>query len=148
MVKRLLAELEDGRTVEITDERLIELVKDHLAKQESNEYEFEFDSASDPRKAYPYVAKLVWEDGKLQRKFYNLEKLYGKKVVRVRGKFKAKNGDVIEMQKGGSWKNKYRYIYVVKDGKLIEVGDAIETKVQAKARDYLQGKIKLEELIG
>jgi len=43
------------------------------------EYKFEFEASEDPRKGVPYVAKLTLESGKLVRKFYPLNKTFGKK---------------------------------------------------------------------
>jgi hypothetical protein len=117
-------------------------------RYESKEFEFEFSATNDPRKGMPYVARLYWEDGKLQREFFDLHKEWGKKEVTVSGTYKAKTGDIIEIRTGGSWKNDYRAWYLVtEEGEQITVADIDSSKDKARVTEYLQGKIKAEELI-
>lgn len=63
-------------------------------------FEFAFEATSDPRKAIPYVALLVGldRDGKLNRKFLDFDRSYGKNSVTVSGKYTVKAGDLIEVQ--------------------------------------------------
>jgi len=117
-------------------------------RYESNEFEFEFSATSDPRKGKPYVARLYWEDGKIQRSFYDLNRQWGKKEITVSGTYRAKAGDIIEQRSGGSWKNDYRTWYLVTaDGEQIAVADIDNSKEKAKVIEYLQNKISAEELI-
>jgi hypothetical protein len=117
-------------------------------RYESKEFEFEFSATSDPRKGKPYVARLYWEDGKLQRSFYDLNRQWGRHEITVSGTYTAKAGDIIEIRSGGSWKNDYRAWYLVTaDGEQITVADIDNSKDKAKVTEYLQGKIKAEELI-
>ncbi len=117
-------------------------------RSESEEFEFEFSATSDPRKGMPYVARLYWEDGKLQREFFDLHKEWGKKEVTVSGTYRAKAGDIIERRWGGSWKNDYRAWYLVaKDGEQIEVADIDNSRDKARVTKYLQGKISASELL-
>ena len=117
-------------------------------RYESKEYEFEFSATSDPRKGKPYVARLYWEDGKLQRSFYDMSRQWGKHEITVSGTYKAKAGDIIEIRSGGSWKNDYRAWYLVTEGgEQVMVADINDSKDKAKVTEYLQGKIKAEELI-
>jgi hypothetical protein len=117
-------------------------------RYESKEFEFEFSATSDPRKGKPYVARLYWQDGKLQRSFYDLNRQWGKKEITVSGTYKARVGDIIEQRSGGSWKNDYRSWYLVtEEGELVVVADIDNSKDKAKVTEYLQGKIKAEELI-
>lgn len=110
---------------EMTIQELEELIRKAnkvLAEKrsESEEFEFEFSATSDPRKGKPYVARLYWEDGKLQRSFYDLNRQWGKNEVTVSGTYTAKAGDIIERRSGGSWKNDYRAWYLVTaDGEQI-----------------------------
>ncbi|NLZ91336.1 MAG: hypothetical protein GX918_05415, partial [Clostridiales bacterium] len=108
-------------------EELISGASKVLAKKkrsESKEFEFEFSATSDPRKGKPYVALLYWEDGKLQRSFYDLNRQWGKKEITVSGTYKARAGDIIEQRSGGSWKNDYRAWYLVtEDGEQVMVAD-------------------------
>ena len=117
-------------------------------RYESKEFEFEFSATSDPRKGKPYVARLYWQDGKLQRAFYDLNRQWGKKEITVSGTYKARAGDIIERRSGGSWKNDYRAWYLVTAaGEQVMVADIDSSKDKAKVTEYLQGKIKAEELI-
>lgn len=139
---------------EMTIQELEELIAEagkvlaEKKRYESKEFEFEFSATCDPRKGTPYVARLYWQDGKLQRSFYNLNKQWGKKEITVSGTYRAKTGDIIEQRNGGSWKNDYRAWYLVtKDGKKVMVADINNSKEKARVTEYLQGKINAEELI-
>jgi len=139
---------------EMTIQELEELISEAnkvLAEKKrstSEEFKFEFSATSDPRKGTPYVARLYWEDGKLQRDFYDLSRQWGKKQVTVSGVYTAKAGDIIERRSGGSWKNDYRAWYLVTaDGEQVMVADIDSSKDKAKVTEYLQGKITAEELI-
>ena len=114
----------------------------------AKEFVFEFSATSDPRKGMPYVARLYWQDGKLQRDFYDLNRQWGKKEVTISGTYTAKEGDIIEKRWGGSWKNDYRAWYLVaKDGEQIEVADIDNSRDKARVTGYLQGKISASELL-
>jgi hypothetical protein len=117
-------------------------------RYESNEFKFEFSATNDPRKGMPYVARLYWEDGKLQREFFDLHKEWGKKEVTVSGTYTAKAGDIIEIRSGGSWKNDYRAWYLVtEEGEQITVADIDNSKDKARVTEYLQNKISAAELL-
>jgi hypothetical protein len=47
-------------------------------------HEFYYEATIDPRKGYPYVAKLIWKEGKLEREFYNLKRSYGDLLSHLR----------------------------------------------------------------
>jgi hypothetical protein len=139
---------------EMTIQELEELIAEahriltEKKRSTSEEFEFEFSATSDPRKGKPYVARLYWEDGKLQRSFYDLNRQWGKKEITVSGTYKAKAGDIIEQRIGGSWKNDYRAWYLVtEDGEQIEVAYIDNTKEKMRVTEYLQGKISAEELL-
>ena len=137
-------------TIEELEELISEANKVLAEKKRSTseEYEFQFSATNDPRKGMPYVARLYWEDGKLQREFFDLHKEWGKKEVTVSGTYKAMTGDIIEIRTGGSWKNDYRTWYLVTaDGEQIAVADIDNSKEKAKVIEYLQNKISAEELI-
>ena len=136
-----IEQLESLRTI------INSLIEEKIEKNK-NEYEFEFNATNDPRKGVPFVERLVWENGKLERKFYDLEKTYGKNEVTVFGKYKAKDGDIIEIRKGGSWKNDYRYWYIVQGGKLIFVAHIDNAKDKADVIRYSKGEITADELLG
>ena len=132
-------------------ERLISEAGKVLAEKkryESNEFEFEFSATSDPRKGKPYVARLYWEDGKIQRSFYDMNRQWGKHEITVSGTYKARVGDIIEQRSGGSWKNDYRSWYLVTaDGKQVMVADIDNSEQKMRVTEYLQGKISAEELL-
>jgi hypothetical protein len=111
-------------------------------------YKFDFEVTLDPRKhGSPYVAKLVWKDGKLQREFYNLKRQYGKKEVTVWGTFEAEDGDVIEMREGASWRNDYRNWYLVWNGKLHFLTDIDDSERKRFVIDYISGDLSMEEVL-
>jgi hypothetical protein len=110
-------------------------------------HEFYYEATIDPRKGYPYVAKLVWKDGKLEREFYKLKREYGKKSVTVWGHFSAEDGDVIEMREDASWKNDYRYWYLVYGGELHLLTEVGNSRRKRYVIDYLSGEITLEEML-
>jgi hypothetical protein len=110
-------------------------------------HEFYYEATIDPRKGYPYVAKLVWRDGKVEREFYNLKREYGKKRVTVWGHFTAEDGDVVEMREDASWKNDYRYWYLVYKGKLYYLADASNSQRKRYVIDYLSGDLTMEEML-
>jgi len=131
-------------------EDLIRLAQEVLAEKRRAEktFEFEFEATNDPRKGVPYVARLFVKDGKIQREFFNLDKVYGKKEVTVSGKYRAKPGDIIEIRWGGSWKNDYRAWFLIdEDGKERRVADVSESRKKALVKKYLEGKISMEELL-
>lgn len=132
------------KTIEKINEE-IQKLKNKIIELESEkrnlleEFEFEADYATDKRKGYPYVAKIYLDcDQKLQRDFFDLEKEYDKNWIRIYGKFQAKIGEIVEIRKGGSWKNDYRDFYIVRnDGKLEHFANYTETK---KVKEYLKGE--------
>ena len=139
---------------EMTIQELEELIAEagkvlaEKKRNESKEFEFEFSATSDPRKGKPYVARLYWRDGKLQRAFYDLNRQWGKNVVTVCGTYTAKAGDIIERRRGGSWKNDYRSWYLVtEDGEQVVVADIDSSKDKARVTKYLRGKISAAELL-
>ena len=139
---------------EMTIQELEELISEatrvlaEKKRSESKEFEFEFSATSDPRKGKPYVARLYWQDGKLQRSFFNLNRQWGKNEVTVSGTYTANAGDIIERRWGGSWKNDYRAWYLVAtDGEQITVADIDDSAAKARVAEYLQGKINMAELL-
>jgi len=110
-------------------------------------YKFHFEATMDPRKGIPYVARLVVRDGKLEREFYSLKREYGKKSITVWGEFTAEDGDVVEMREGASWKNDYRYWYLVYKGKLYLLADVDSSKRKRYVIDYLSGELTMEEML-
>ncbi len=110
-------------------------------------HEFYYEATIDPRKGYPYVAKLVWKEGKLEREFYKLKRSYGKKTITVWGHFTAEDGDVIEMREDASWKNDYRYWYLVYKGKLYLLTRTTDSQRKRYVIDYLSGELTMEEML-
>lgn len=118
-------------------------------KEQQNKQEFtlEFEATTDPRKGKPYVAKLVIENGKIEREFFDLNRSYGKKEITVSGTYNVKVGEIIEQREGGSWKNDYRYWYLVKeDGILKKVADISDSRSKTEVEKYLKNEIKAEDL--
>lgn len=149
MKEELLKTLES-----MTDEELVALkqkideVLRERKRDEQKVYEFSFEATADPRKGIPFVARLYINGaGELKREFFNLQRQYGKKQVTVFGKFKAREGDVIEQRTGGTWNNEWRCWYVVANGKLEKVADIDNSREKLRVIKYLKNEISLEELL-
>ena len=130
---------------------LSQMVKEELERRKkanAEEFEFYFEASVDTRKRKnPYVARLYYLDGKIEREFKSLQRTYGKKEVTVYGHYTASVGDIIEKRHGGSWKNEYRYWYLIlPDGKEVEVADVDSSKQKQRVISYLKGEISAEEL--
>ena len=127
----------------LIDQRLSERSEQMMQPKSPATFTFEFDATTDPRKGFPYVAKLTGIDseGKFEREFFELERTYGKKEVTVSGKYTVKEGDLLEIRTGGSWKNDYRGYYLVHGGKEIHLGDTSESRVTAQVKKFLRGDI-------
>ena len=110
-------------------------------------FEFHFEATSHIPKWVPYVARLVVRNGRVEREFMKLEKVKGKKEITVSGRYTARAGDIIEKRHGGSWKNEYRYWYLVqKDGQEVKVANFSSAKEKQKVISYLKGEVSMEEL--
>ena len=131
---------------------LYQSVKEVLKKKKranAEEFEFYFEaSANTAKRKNPYVAKLFVSNDKVERKFMDLERVYGKGVVTVYGSYTASAGDIIEKRHGGSWKNEYRYWYLItEDGKEVEVADIDSSKQKQRVIEYMKGNITMRELL-
>jgi hypothetical protein len=121
-----------------------------VKENSKDEFSFKFDFEQlDTRKGIPYAAKLyIDEKGKINRDFFHLEKIYGKNSVNVTGEFKACVGDIIEQREGGSWKNDYRYWYLVtENGQLVKVADIASSIEKTLVQKYMLHEISSFELI-
>ena len=129
---------------------LAQLVKEELEKRKrtnAEEFKFYFEATSHVPKWVPYVARLVVKNGRVEREFMKLEKVKGKKEITVSGYYTARAGDIVEKRHGGSWKNEYRYWYLVlPDGKEVEVADVDSSRQKQRVISYLKGEITAEEL--
>jgi len=116
-------------------------------KDFEEEYVFNFEATNDPRKGIPYVALLVLKGNKIGREFFDLDRSYGKKKVTVSGSFSVSDGDIFEVRWGGSWKNDYRYWYVVKGGEVYEICDIGDSKGKSLVLKYLKGEASIDDLV-
>ena len=138
---------------EMSIDELKQLIKDaqeKLREKEKSEkiFTFHFEFENDPRKGKPYAARLYIKDGELQRDFFDLNQTWGKNSVLVEGDYTAHTGDVIEEREGGSWKNDYRYWYVINEnGEKVFAADIDDSKAKAIVLKYLKGKITLKEIL-
>ncbi len=87
-------------------------------RTEGGTFLFEFDATEDKRKAFPYACRFYLDgNGELEREFFDLDRDWvGRETVRVSGEYGAEPGDVIEECTHASWKNRYRYLYVISPG--------------------------------
>lgn len=142
-----------GFLTDFTDEELAALIDRANAIIETRRrevvdgFDFEFEATNDPRKGMPYVARLVWTDGKMERKFFNLNKSCGKKSVTVSGRYTAKPGDIIEIREGGSWKNDYRAWHLVEsDGSMRQVSHVQDSQRKMAVEKYLRGELTADQI--
>ena len=119
-------------------------------REAGTEFEFEFEATADPRKAMPSVALLTGLDteGKLERKFLDFDRSYGKRYVTVSGKYTVRAGDILEVQYGGSWKHKVReYCFVSEAGELHTLGSTDDSQLTSTVKKALRGDIERKVLI-
>jgi hypothetical protein len=157
-VQRLLESVAE-EIAKLLEEMTIEELEELIAyasgvlkrKKESQEpkkrYRFEFDVTLDTRLGFPYAAKLVLKNGKVEREFYSLNRQYGKKEVTVWGAFEAEEGDVLEMRVGATWKEDYRGWFLVHNGNLYLLTWITDSRKKKIVLDYLSGKITMQQLM-
>lgn len=64
----------------------------------------------------------------------------------VEGEYQARDGDIIEIRTGGSWKNDYRHLYVIHEGEEVEIGHITDPYAKSEVKKYLRGKIAFEDI--
>ena len=141
-VKEVLEEVE---TEDI--KRMLKIFKEVVEEREKGkkEYKFEFDAVGH-RRMKPYVARLVIEEGKIERKFMKLVFEQKGSKARVHGEYKAEAGQIIEKRLNGS-KDDERYWYLIdEEGKEVEVAHIKDKVRKKKVIDYLKGEITADEL--
>lgn len=114
-------------------------------KPEAETFRFDFDAEEDRRKAFPYACRFYLDrNGELQREFFDFDRDWtGRDTVRVSGEYEVQAGDVIEELVFASWKNKYRYSYLISpDGEKLDLHGG-----KTEIRRYLRGKLKAEDLV-
>lgn len=132
--------------------RVSELIEMKRIEDEQKDkiFNFHFEHTNDMRKGVPYAAILTLDDDNtLNRQFLNFEKSYGGNEITVIGDYGAHAGEIVEEREGGSWKNDYRYWYIINaDGSRTEVlHDIKDSKQKAHVKKYLAGKITAKQLI-
>ena len=98
----------------------------------------------------PYAARVrgISEKYGFEREFIDLEKTYGNREIIVEGSFEVSQGEVIELQTGGTSKNPHRDWWVAADGKLHKIGATDSADNKRNLKRYFQGKLGVAELIG
>ncbi len=142
-------ELDELSLEELT--QLKKAVEQKIQERETakQEFKFEFEATGDPRKGTPYVAQLSIQNGKLERTFVDLARQAGRHEVTVSGSFWGKVGEVYEKREAASWKNDYRYWYVVSPaGEMVRVASIRDSNNKMKVMKYLSGTVSLSELLG
>ena len=129
---------------------LIEIAKNILAdrkSKENKEFTFEFNASEDRRKGVPYVAKITLKDSKIEREFYQFDRIYEGTYISVNGTYTVKTGDIIEIRESASWKNDHRYMYLITEtGEKVRIGHS-KTDCVFDIKKYLAGEMTAEELI-
>jgi len=103
-----------GMTIVVQGEH--KSISDKAPKEKLLEKEHYVEVNGDKRKEKVYVAKITGTDPKfgLKREFVSLPSSGGT----ISGRISLKDGDIIELAGGGSWKNKFVRYQKVIDGKL------------------------------
>ena len=120
---------------------LIEIAKNILAdrkSKENKEFTFEFNASEDKRKGVPYAAKITLKDNKIEREFYQFDRIY-------KGTYTVKAGDIIEIRDSATWENDHRYI-ITETGKKVKIGHS-KSDCIFDIKKYLGGEMTAEELI-
>ena len=124
---------------------IIKLLEEELeARQRKESFDFYFTASNVPRKYHPYVARLHWVNGRIQRQFYNFKRSYHKDgTVSVYGHYEALPGSVLEMRF-----NEYdrQWFIVLPNGKLKEFGFYTDEEGKKIMTEYLKGNLSLEEV--
>ena len=152
-----LTGLSDSELIDKRDRLACELaeIEAELQRRATLEDEFTFDFIASERTngtaVRPYVAKISLasdksEFGRFEREFFEFDKIYGKNEIRVEGKFSAKDGDILEIQTGGTAKNRHRDFVVVVGGEQIVLGGTEFSDNISEVQRYLKGELKLLEL--
>lgn len=144
----LQAALDDMDPIEL-DALLARVQQTAAAKRAGGmTFTFDFDATNDPRKGVPYVARLTWKDGKIEREFVDLQKTWGRKAVTITGQYTARAGEIVEIRTGGSWNNDYRDAYIVlHDGTLHQLCSMQSSSGVSRLKAYLAGTIDLDTLV-
>ena len=129
-----------------------QILKEVIKKKEranAKEFKFNFEvSTMRIRGKSPYVARIVYRGGNLERIFMDLDRVYSKNEVRVFGVYTAKAGDIIEKRLGMNGKDEQRYWYLINDdGSEVKVADIANAKQKQRVISYLKREITKEELI-
>lgn len=139
-----LATLETAQLEQLRSDIDTELASRSVAAPEFT-FEFEATERTNGTAVRPYVARVTLDsDGKLDRHFKDLERFYGRREVRVEGEYTAKEGELLEIQFGGTSKNPKRYYYLVYRGEEVEVGFAFNTEIMSQVRKYLKGTMEAD----
>ena len=129
-----------------------QILKEVIKKKErakAKEFKFNFEvSTKNIKGKSPYVARLVYRGGNLERIFMDLERVYSKNEVRVFGTYTAKANDIIEKRVGINGKSEQRYWYLINDdGSEVKVADFANAKQKQRVISYLKREITKEELL-
>ena len=143
---------------EMTKDALIELraeIDTELASRESQvsetfTVEFLESNRTNGTAIKPYAARVVGISEKygFERQFIDLEKTYGNKEIIVEGDFDVSEGEVIELQTGGTSKNPHRDWHIAVGGELHKIGATDSADNKRNLKRYFQGKMTVSELIG
>ena len=141
---------------EMTKDALVQLRADidqELASRESETetltVEFLESNRTNGTAVKPYAARIpgLSEKFGFQRVFIDLEKTYGNKEIIVEGAFEVKDGEVVELQTGGTSKNPHRNWFIAHAGKLKRIGATDSADNKRNLKRYFQGKMTAAELL-
>ena len=122
-------------------QKIISTLQTELDKRQQRikKFEFYFSASNVPRKYHPYVARLLWVNGKIQRQFFNFKRSYHKDdTVSVYGKYEVPAGVVLEKRHNEDGKEWY---LVTDEGNQIPCEDNKKEVIE-----FLKGNLTLKEL--
>jgi len=138
----------DIEELKLQEQILKEVIK---KKERANTKEFKFNfevSTRNIRGKSPYVARIFYRGGMVERQFMNLERVYSKNEVRVYGTYTVKANDIIEKRIGFNGKDEQRFWYLINnDGSEVKVADFTNAKQKQRVISYLKKEITKEELL-
>ena len=138
--------LEEVRTEDI--KRLVKIFREVIKEREGRRKTFKFTFEA---KGYewrkPYVARLKWYDGELERDFKDLVFEKKKRDVYVSGEYKAASGDIIEKRLSGADNDERYWYFIDNEGKEVEVAHIRDRERKKIVINYLKGEVTVEELL-
>lgn len=109
--------------------------------ENEKEYEFQFNQEGSLN-SKPYIAELRMNSNKLKWVFKEFMETKGKKTIIVKGKFKTKENDILDIKTSNS-----RDISTIIDGKLINICKIDDAKRFCVVKEFLNNEISKKDML-